>query len=45
MKDETRTMKQNEKWELSADKATLTIHMTTDMPTGALKYDLGFKRK
>jgi len=29
----------------SADKATLTIHMTTDMPTGPVKYDLVFKRK
>ena len=45
MKDQVRTLKSAEKWELSADGKTLTVHMNEERPNGSAKYEMVFDRK
>ena len=45
MREAVRTMKSAEKWELSADGKTMTVHVDEERPSGPAKYTMVFDRK
>jgi len=45
MKDQVRTLRSIEKWELSADGKSLTVHINEERPNGPATYVMMFERK
>lgn len=45
MKDKVRTLQSVEKWELSADGKSLTVHVNEERPDGPATYAMVFERK
>lgn len=45
MKDQVRTLRTVEKWELSADGTSLTVHINEERPNGPATYTMVFQRK
>jgi hypothetical protein len=45
MKDQVRSLRSVEKWELSADARTLTVHVDEERPDGPATYAMVFEKK
>jgi hypothetical protein len=45
MKDQVRTLRSAEKWELSADGQSLTVHVDEERPNGPATYAMVFQKK